>query len=100
MRRQPHRLLAANSSQYLRQSPLDPFVVVTLCNPDDQYFGQSAIVLQLTSARLRLQLLEYNLLKSITRDPGSVTISQISLDRSQALERERIINHNQEASEQ
>ena len=98
MRRQPHRLSAANSSQYFRQSPSDPFVVVTLCNPDDQYFGQSAIVLQLTSARLRLQLLEYNL-KSITRNPGSVTISQISLDRSQALERERIINHNQEASE-
>ena len=98
MRRQPHRLSAANSSQYLRQSPSDPFVVVTLCNSDDQYFGQSAIVLQLTSARLRLQLLEYNL-KSITRNPGSVTISQISLDRSQALERERIINHNQEASE-
>ena len=98
MRRQPHRLSAANSSQYLRQSPSDPFVVVTLCNPDDQYFGQSVIVLQLTSARLRLQLLEYNL-KSITRNPGSVTISQISLDRSQALERERIINHNQEASE-
>ena len=98
MRRQPHRLSAANSSQYLRQSPSDPFVVVTLSNPDDQYFGQSVIVLQLTSARLRLKLLEYNL-KSITCNPGSVTISQISLDRSQALERERIINHNQEASE-
>ena len=69
-------------SCYLRRSPSDPFVIVILAKHTDQYYGQSAFVLGLTSSRLRLrlQLIDYHL-RTVTRAPKNVRISQLSLDR-------------------
>ena len=81
MPRQPKSILR----QFLRKKPSDPFIVVTLTNPADQFFGQEALVIDLTASRLRLRLqLLTNHHQSITRTPLNVRISQISLDRRES----------------
>ena len=69
-------------SHYLRRSASDPFVIVTLTVPTDQYYGQSALVRGQTPSRsrLRLQLVNYHL-RAVTYVPQNVEVTQLSLQR-------------------
>ena len=81
MPRQPNSALRP----FLRKKLTDPFVIVTFTNPADHFFGQDALVIDLTASRLRLRLqLLTNHHTSITRAPINVQISQISLDRRES----------------